>query len=101
MIHREPPCTPKISAFCDGIPPGEGWVEGEEETTVIRMGPVSWVAVQILPYYYGERGTANAEPTSEDTIDRVTPYAGLGNAVWDADFRKTLDEDLSGWQWQG
>lgn len=56
------------------------------------MGPASWVAAQILPYYRGQEETANVELTAlEDAIGRDSPYAEFRNAVCGADFQKSLE----------
>ncbi|KAF9646266.1 hypothetical protein BDM02DRAFT_3271100 [Thelephora ganbajun] len=89
------------STFCDDRPSEGTWVEEEEEEiTVIRMGPVSWVAGQVLPRFHDQEVTVNVElNVFEDAINRVSPYAELKNAVCDADFQKVLDGVRSEWRW--
>lgn len=73
MTCVELPRTPRISAFCNGTPPGVVWVEEEEGTAAIKMGSVSLVATQILPCYPSQEGTANVEPAAlEDAIGRIS-----------------------------
>ena len=57
MTDEEPPLYEEDdSTFCDEQPSEGTWVEEEEEEiTVIQMGPVSWIAAQILPRYLGDR----------------------------------------------
>jgi hypothetical protein len=53
------------------------------------MGPVSWVATQILPRLHDQEATVNVELNAfEDAINRASPYAELRNAACDADFQK-------------
>jgi len=89
------------STFCDDRPSEGTWVEEEEEeTAVIRMGPVWWIAAQILPRYHNQEVTANVElNVFEDVVNRVSPYAELKNAVCDADFQKVLDSVRGEWRW--
>jgi hypothetical protein len=53
----------KDSTFCDDRPSEGTWVEEEEEEEmmVIRMGPVSWIAAQILPRYHDQVVIVNVE----------------------------------------
>lgn len=99
-IYEEDDCT-----FCDDRPSEGTWVEeGEEEEveemTVIRLGPVSWIAAQILPRFHDQEATVNVElNVFEDAINRVSPYAELRNAACDADFQKVLDTVRGEWRW--
>jgi len=89
------------STSCDDRPSEGTWVEEEEEDiTVIRMGPVSWIAAQILPRYHDQEGEVDAQfNIFEDAINRVAPYAELRNAACDADFQKVLDQVRGEWRW--
>ena len=102
MTDEEPPIYQEDdSTFC-GDQPSEGtWVgEVEEEITVINMGPMSWIAAQILPSYHGQEVLVNVKLNMfEDAINRVSPYAELREAACDADFQKILNEVRSEWRW--
>ena len=105
MTDEEPPVYEEDdSTFC-GDRPSEGtWVEEEEEEEeeimVIRMGPVSWIAAQILPRFHDQEATVDVELNAfESAINRVSPYAELRNAACDADFQKVLDTVRSEWRW--
>ena len=89
------------STSCDDRPSEGTWVEEEEEEMmVIKVGPVSWIAAQILPRYHGQEATVNVElNVFEDAVNRVSPYAELRNAACDADFQKILDNVRSEWRW--
>jgi hypothetical protein len=68
----------------------------EEETTVISMGPVSWIGAQIPPR---REATVDIELNAfEDAINRVSSYADLRNAAYGADFQNILDEVQSEWR---
>ena len=102
MTDEEPPLYEEDdSTFCDDQPSEGTWVEEEEEEiTVIQMGPVSWIAAQILPRYLGQESTVNAELNIfEDLVNRVSPYAELRNAACDDDFQKILDTVRGEWRW--
>jgi hypothetical protein len=102
MSDEEPPIYEEDdSTFCDDRPSEGTWVEEEEEEIeVIRMGPVSWIAAQILPRYHDQAVTVNVELNAfEDAINRVSPYAELRNAACDADFQKVLDTVRNEWRW--
>ena len=104
VTDEEPPIYEEDdTTFCDDRPsPSEGtWVEEEEdEVTVIRMGPVSWIAAQILPRFHDQEVTVDVELNAfEAAINRVSPYAELRNAACDADFQKILDTVRSEWRW--
>ena len=67
---------------------------------VIRMGPVSWVAAQILLQYHDQETTPTVELNMfEDAVRRISPYAELTNAACDADFQKILKDVRSEWRW--
>ena len=89
------------STFCDDRPSEGTWVEEEEEeVAVIRIGPVSWIAAQILPRYHDQEVTQNIElNVFEDAVNRVSPYAELRDATCDADFQKILDSVRGEWRW--
>ena len=102
MTDEEPPVyEDEDSTFCDDRPSEGTWVEEEEEEMmVIRMGPMSWIAAQILPRYHDQEATVNVElNVFENAINRVSPYAELSNAACDADFQKILNEVRSEWRW--
>ena len=103
MTDEEPPIYEEDdSTFCDDRPSEGTWAEEEEveEITVINMGPVSWIAAQILPRFHDQETTANVELNAfEAAINRVSPYAELRNAACDADFQKVLDNVRSEWRW--
>ena len=101
MTDEEPPTYEEDdSTFCDDRPSEGSWVEEEQDITVIRMGPVSWIAAQILPRYQSQEVTENVELNMfEATINRVSPYAELRNAVCDADFQNVLDQVRGEWRW--
>ena len=102
MTDEEPPVYEEDdSTFCDDQPSEGTWVEEEvEEITVISMGPVSWIAAQILPRYQDQESTATVElNAAEAAVNRVSPYAELRNAACDADFQKVLDQVRSEWRW--
>ena len=102
MTDEEPPIYEEDdSTFCDDRPSEGTWVEEEEEEiTVIRMGPVSWIAAQILPRFHDQEVMANVELNAfESAINRVSPYAEMRNAVCDSDFQKVLDTVRSEWRW--
>ena len=101
MSDEEPLDYEEDSTFCDDRPPEGTWVEEEEEKiTVIRMGPVSWIAAQILPRYQDQEPNVNVElNVFENAINRVSPYAELENAGCDADFQKILDQVRGEWRW--
>lgn len=102
MTDEEPPfCEEDDSTFCDDRPSEVTWAEEEEEEMmVVRMGPVSWVAAQILPRFHDQEPTASVPLNFfEDAINRVSPYAELRNAACDADFQRTLDQVRGEWRW--
>jgi len=103
MTDEEPPIYEEDdSTFCDDRPSEGTWVEEEEEeeVTVIRMGPVSWIAAQILPRFHGQEAMVDAElNVFEHAINRVSPYGELRNAACDADFQKILDQVRGEWRW--
>jgi len=106
MTDEEPPIYEDDSTFCDDRPSEGTWVEEEEEeeeeeeVMVIEMGPVSWIAAQILPRFHDQETTVNVELNPfEAAINRVSPYAELRNAACDADFQKILDTVRSEWRW--
>ena len=102
MTDEEPPVyVEDDSTFCDDRPSEGTWVEEEEEETrVIRVGPMSWVAAQILPQYHDQEATPTVELNMfEDAVNRVSPYAELTNAACDADFQKILNDVRSEWRW--
>lgn len=102
ITDEEPPIYEEDdSTYCDDRPSEGTWIEDEEdEITVIRMGPVSWIAAQILPRFHDQETTANVELNAfEDAINRVAPYAELRNAACDADFQKILDTVRNEWRW--
>jgi len=103
MTDEEPPIYEEDdSTFCDDRPSEGTWVEEEEEeeVTVIKMGPVSWIAAQILPRFHDQETTVNVELNAfESAINRVSPYAELRSATCDADFQKILDTVRSEWRW--
>lgn len=91
------------STYCDDRPsPSEGtWVEEEEEERIlVRMGPVSWIAAQILPRFHDQQPIMVVQlNVFEDAINRVSPYAELKGAACDADFQRVLDGVRSEWRW--
>lgn len=93
------------STFCDDRPSEVTWVEEEEEEEaeeimVIKMGPVSWIAAQILPRFHDQEAIAKVPlNVFEGAIDRVSPYAELRNAACDHDFQKILDQVRTEWRW--
>ena len=103
MTDEEPPIYEEDdSTYCDDRPSEGTWVEEveEEEVMVIDMGPVSWIAAQILPRFHDQETTANVELNAfEAAINRVSPYAELRNAACDDDFQKILDTVRSEWRW--
>ena len=102
MTDEEPPIYEEDdSTYCDDRPSEGTWVEEEEEeVTVIEMGPVSWIAAQILPRFHDQETTVNVELNAfEAAVNRVSPYAELRNAACDADFQKILDTVRSEWRW--
>lgn len=89
------------STYCDDRPSEVNWVEEEEEEIfVVRMGPVSWIAAQILPRFHDQQATVNVPlNVFERAIDRVSPYGELTNAACDADFQRVLDQVRNEWRW--
>ena len=104
MTDEEPPIFEEDdSTYCDDRPSEGTWVEEEEDmenSTVITMGSMSWIATQILPRFQGQESTVNVELNAfEDAVNRVSPYAELKSAACDADFQKVLDQVRSEWRW--
>ena len=102
MTDEEPPVyVEDDSTFCDDRPSEGTWVEEEEEETrVIRVGPMSWVAAQILPQYHDQEATPTVEFNMfDDAVNRVSPYAELTNAARDVDFQKILNGVRGEWRW--
>jgi len=104
MTDEEPPVFEEDdSTYCDDRPSEGTWVEEEEDmenSTVITMGSMSWIATQILPRFQGQESTVNVELNAfEDAVNRVSPYAELKSAACDADFQKVLDQVRSEWRW--
>ena len=102
MTDEEPPVFEEDdSTYCDDRPSEVTWdEEEEEEILVVRMGPVSWIAAQILPRFHDQQATVNVPlNVFEGAIDRVSPYAELTNAACDADFQRVLDQVRNEWRW--
>ena len=67
---------------------------------VVGIGPVSWVAAQILPQYLDQEATPTVELNMfEDAVNRVSPYTKLMSAACDADFQQILNDVRSEWRW--
>ena len=99
--EETPVCEEDDSTFCDDRPSETTWVEEEEEEMmVVRMGPVSWFAAQVLPRFHDQETTV-AVPLNvfEDAINRVSSYAELKDAVSEADFQRVLDQVRGEWRW--
>lgn len=102
MTDEETPvCEEDDSTFFDDRPSETTWVEEEEEEImVVRMGPASWIAAQILPRFHDQETIVNVPlNVFEDAINRVSPYAELRNATCDADFQKVLEQVRFEWRW--
>lgn len=88
------------STFCDDRPSELTWTEEEEEVMVVTMGPVSWIAAQILPRFHDQQATVDVPlNVFEAAINRVSPYLELKNATCDADFQRVLDQVRNEWRW--
>lgn len=102
MTDEEPPVYEEDdSTFYDDRPSEVTWVEGEEdEIMVVRVGPVSWIAAQILPRFHDQEAILDTPlNVFEDAINRVSPYAELKNAACDTDFQQVLDQIRGEWRW--
>lgn len=99
--EETPVCAEDDSTYCDDQPSEVTWVEEEEEEiTVVSMGPVSWIAAQILPRFHSQEATVDLPlNVFEAAINRVSQYAELKNAVCDDDFQKVLDQVRNEWRW--
>ena len=99
--EETPVCGEDDSTYCDDHPSEVTWIEEEEEEiTVVSMGPVSWIAAQVLPRFHNQEATVDLPlNVFENAINRVSQYAELKNAVCDADFQSVLDQVRSEWRW--
>lgn len=98
---EETPVYEEDDSTFDDQPSESTWVEEEEEEiTVVEMGPVSWIAAQILPRFHNQEPITHVPlNVFEDAINRVSPYAELTNAACDADFQRVLDQVRAEWRW--
>ena len=103
MTDEESPfCEEDDSTFWDDRPSETTWVEEEEEEEImiVRVGPVSWIAAQILPRFHDQEAVVNVPlNVFEGAVNRLSPYAELRDAACDADFQKVLDQVRSEWRW--
>lgn len=76
-------------------------MEDEEETArVVHLGPISWIATQVLPRYADQPDDAT-QPLSrlEVFVNWFSPYQQMVEATTDDEYLDVLDQVRSEWRW--
>lgn len=86
------------SSFLDSVT-WENPMEDEEERRVY-LGPISWIATQVLPRYANQSDDAT-QPLSkiEAFVNMFSPYKQMVDATTDDDFLNVLDQVRGEWRW--
>jgi hypothetical protein len=73
--------------------------EEEEPVKRVYLGPISWIAMQVLPRYSGQPSTSQSLSRIERCVDCFSPYRQMFDATTDEEFRSVLENMKAEWAW--
>jgi len=87
------------SSFLDnGTWDGESQ-EFDELTKRVHLGPISWIAMQVLPRYIDQPSASQSLSRIERFVDCFSPYRQMFDATTDDEFKMVLENLKAEWAW--